>query len=32
VERATFLGIDRIAISMSHSREYAVASVVSRLL
>jgi holo-[acyl-carrier protein] synthase len=32
VERAAFLGIDRIAISISHSREYAVASVVSRLL
>ncbi|MDA1035763.1 MAG: holo-ACP synthase [Chloroflexi bacterium] len=29
--RAEHLGIDRIAISISHSREYAVASVVSRL-
>lgn len=30
-ERAAKLGIDRIAISISHSREYAVASVVSRI-
>ena len=30
VKRAEFLGIDRIALSISHSREYAVASVVSR--
>ncbi len=30
-QRAELLGIDRIAISISHSREYAVASVVSRV-
>jgi holo-[acyl-carrier protein] synthase len=30
-ERAKKLGIDRIALSISHSREYAVASVVSRI-
>lgn len=30
--RAEKLGIDRIAISISHSREYAVASVVSRIV
>jgi holo-[acyl-carrier protein] synthase len=31
-ERAEKLGIDRFAISISHSREYAVASVVSRVV
>ena len=31
-ERAAKLGIDRFAISISHSREYAVASVVSRVV
>ena len=30
-QRAGKLGIDRIAVSLSHSREYAVASVVGRL-
>ncbi len=30
-EQATKLGIDRLALSISHSREYAVASVVSRV-
>ena len=30
-KRAGLLGIDRIALSISHSREYAVASVVSRV-
>jgi holo-[acyl-carrier protein] synthase len=31
-ERAAKLGIDRLAISISHSRDYAVASVVSRVI
>jgi holo-[acyl-carrier protein] synthase len=31
-ERASMLGIDRLAISISHSRDYAVASVVSRII
>ena len=30
-ERARLLGIGRLALSISHSREYAVASVVSRI-
>jgi holo-[acyl-carrier protein] synthase len=30
-KRADHLGIDRIAVSLSHSREYAVASVVGRV-
>jgi holo-[acyl-carrier protein] synthase len=30
-QRADRLGIDRIAVSLSHSREYAVASVVGRI-
>ena len=30
-KRADYLGIDRIAVSLSHSREYAVASVVGRV-
>ena len=30
--RAQHLGIDRLAVSLSHSREYAVASVVGRLI
>jgi holo-[acyl-carrier protein] synthase len=31
IERAKKLGIDRLALSISHSRDYAVASVVSRV-
>ncbi len=30
-ERAARLGIDRIAVSLSHSRHYAVASVIGRV-